>query len=151
MTPQIREQVYSTTTPVRTTRHPSPPPTIDPRTIIDLTTPPPEITIQPPEILLSESPPSQPVASTSRIGLMQTHYQCQRSPSSVKARCRKCGKRGHIKMNCRQYKCNNCDRYKPGHLTSRCPHYRYGTEYDWLDNGRYDDGWDPDGNLTGEH
>src|SRR5277367_1347565 len=60
-------------------------------------------------------------------------------------RCYKCNQTSHIKQDCPRYRCMNCRRLQPGHLTNNCPDIP-------LNDHEYDLGhdYDPDGNLNGE-
>src|SRR5271168_3256251 len=60
-------------------------------------------------------------------------------------RCHKCNQTSHIKRDCPRYRCMNCRRLQPGHLTNNCPDLP-------LNDHEYDFGHDndPDGNLNGE-
>ena len=64
---------------------------------------------------------------------------------NLRRRCHKCNQTSHIKRDCPRYRCMNCRRLRPGHLTNNCPDLP-------LNDHEYDFGhdYDPDGNLNGE-
>ena len=83
--------------------------------------------------------PSAPIPSTSRL---QTTTERPRRQKN----CYKCHQPFHNKRHCPKYRCQNCRRTEPGHLTHECPKIPSfdPQEYDYS----YD--YDPDGNLNGE-
>jgi len=68
-----------------------------------------------------------------------------RTRPNQRRRCHKCNQTSHIKQDCPRYRCMNCRRLQPGHLTNNCPDIP-------LNDHEYDLGhdYDPDGNLNGE-
>jgi len=60
-------------------------------------------------------------------------------------RCHKCNLTSHIKRDCPRYRCMNCHRFQPGHLTNSCPDLSQN-DYDY----DFSHDYDPDNNLNGE-
>lgn len=45
----------------------------------------------------------------------------QLAPATEAQHCLKCNLEGHLRENCKQYKCCGCDKWHPGHLWRKCP------------------------------
>src|SRR5277367_1259929 len=66
--------------------------------------------------------------------------------TNPRRRCYKCHQTSHTKCFCPRYRCQNCRRLQPGHLTNNCPNQPMTNDHEY--NFGHD--YDPNGNLNGE-